>query len=181
MSKTEIPEEYIHAYIRREQEPKYNKEFVQKINEAAREIEEGKTTTIDGKFAFESFRFIERNSNVTHQIHNNMQVIQYDPRTNSIIYKSDGRPRAGIIGGMADGAFKRAVENEIERLKRNATALSSWLWNPRNVNKPDWMSRKREYNAIQVKIEVARAKLSGAKKGEIQEISMPKNPAALCK
>lgn len=110
-----------------------------------------------------------------------MQVIIYDPRKNAISYKSDGRMRAGIIGNMAEAAFKRAVENEIERLKRNANALSQWLWNPRNVNKPEWMNRKREYNSIQVKIEAHTAKLKGAKNGEIQEVSIPRNPARLCK
>ena len=109
-----------------------------------------------------------------------MQVIIYDPKKNSIIYKSDGRPIAGIIGQMSESAFKHAVNRKIDRLKRNAEALSQWLWNPRNVNKIEWMSKKREYNAIQIKIEATLAKLSGAKRGEIQEVSVPK-VANLCR
>lgn len=104
-----------------------------------------------------------------------MQVIIYDPRKNTVTYKSDGKPRSGIIGQLSEGAFKRAVETEIERLKHNSEALSQWLWNPRNVNRPDWMTRKREYNAIQVKIEATKAKLCGAKSGKIQELHVPQN------
>ncbi len=110
-----------------------------------------------------------------------MQVIIYDPKNNTLTYKSDGKPRAGIIGNLADGAFSRAVEKEIDRLKKNADELAKWLWNKRNVNRPEWMSRKREYNSIQVKIEAHMAKLRGAKNGEIQEISIPRNPAMICK
>lgn len=102
-----------------------------------------------------------------------MLKVTYDQKNNSLMISEDGKPRFGIIGAKSEAAFKKLLKEEIERVEANIKELHKWIYNSKNVDKPDWMEKKRMYNSMHMKLEnLQKLQNFKAKSGGVHEASI---------
>jgi hypothetical protein len=104
-----------------------------------------------------------------------MTTVSYDPKSNTLIVASDGKPMCGTIGALSLKHFNSIVDNQISILAGNLDKLEAWLANPANLLHEDWSKHNALANNMACKIKQLQSRKNPSEPVLVYNVSLPSN------